>query len=66
MIGKLLGSAVRIVTSPIDAANIFADTVTGGDGSKRSRTDDDEDVILGSVEKMRDRFAEIFEDMDDD
>jgi hypothetical protein len=66
MFGKLLGNAVRIATSPIDVANIFADTVTSGDGSKRSRTNDEDDIILGSVEKMRDRFAEAFEDMDDD
>jgi hypothetical protein len=63
MFGKLLGSAIRIVTLPIDAANAALDIAAGGDGSKESRT---EDSITGDLEKLRDKVAETADEIDDD
>lgn len=63
MFGKILSSAIKVVTLPVDAANIAADMATGGDGSKRSRTDDYNP--LGELEKLRDRVADAAEGIDD-
>jgi len=63
MIGKLFGTAIRIVTLPIDAVNAGIDIASGGDGSKDSRTEDYNP--LGMLEDWRDRIAETAEDMDD-
>ncbi len=60
MFGTLLGSALRIVTLPVDAVNAGLDIVTGGTGSKRERIDSP----LGFVEEIRDRVAETLEDID--
>ena len=38
MLGNLLASAVRIVATPVRVVNTVMDKVTGGDGSKNSRT----------------------------
>lgn len=63
MLGKLIGTAIRVVTLPIDAANAGFDIITGGDGSKRSRTDDWNP--LGAIEELRDRIAETADEIDD-
>lgn len=67
MFGKLLSSAIKVVTLPVDAASAAADIVTGGDGSKRSRTatGDVFPNVLGAAEELRDRVAEAAEDIDD-
>lgn len=66
MFGKLISSGIKIVTLPVDAASAAADLVTGGDGSKRSRTNtSDFPNPLGAMEKLRDRVAEAAEDIDD-
>jgi len=36
MLGKLLSTAVKIVTVPIDAGEAMLDCMTGGDGKKAS------------------------------
>ena len=63
MFGKLLGSAIRIVTLPIDAVNIGLDLATGGDGSKESRTDFPSPTAL--AEQIRDKLAEAAEEIDE-
>jgi hypothetical protein len=63
MLGKLIGTAIRAVTLPIDAANAGIDILTGGDGSKRSRTDDWN--LLGAVEELRDQIAETADEIDE-
>ena len=66
MFGKLLSSAIKIATLPVDAANAAADLVTGGDGSKRSRNHNpDFPNPLSFAEKLRDKVAEAAEDIDD-
>ena len=65
MFGKLLSSAIKIVTLPVDAASAAADLATGGDGSKGSRLESNHANPLGLVEKLRDRVAETAKDIDD-
>lgn len=62
MFGNLIGSAIRIATLPVDAANAGMDMITGGDGSKRSRTSDDNPLAM--LENLRDRVAETAEEID--
>lgn len=63
MFGKLLGTAIRVVTLPVDAANAGMDILAGGDGSKRSRRADDNPLAM--LEQLRDRVAETAEELDD-
>lgn len=65
MLGKLIGKAIRITTLPIDAASSALDIVTGGSGSKRSRTNPNDFSPLGDLERLRDRVAEAAEDIDE-
>ena len=66
MFGKLLSSAIKIATLPVDVASAAADLATGGDGSKRSRTNtSDFPNPLGLAEKLRDKTAEAAEAIDD-
>lgn len=62
MFGKLLSSAIKVVTLPVDAANAAMDIATGGDGSKRSRS---ECPLTGDLEHLRDVVADAAEDIDD-
>jgi hypothetical protein len=55
-----------VVTLPIDALSAGLDIVTGGSGSKRSRTNPNDFNPLGDLERLRDRIAESAEDIDDD
>lgn len=63
MIGKLLGTAIRVVTLPLDAANAGIDILTGGDGSKPSQCH----VCnpLTALEDLRDQIAETADEIDD-
>ena len=63
MLGKLIGTAIRVVTLPLDAANAGMDILTGGDGSKRSRADDCNP--LSGLEDLRDRVAETADEIDE-
>lgn len=66
MFGKLLSSAIKVATLPVDAANAAADLVTGGDGSKHSRNHNpDFPNPFSLAEKLRDRVAEAAEAAED-
>ena len=65
MFGKLISSAIKVVTLPVDAANAAMDVVTGGDGSKRSRNHPDNCNPLALAEQIRDSVAKAAEDIDD-
>lgn len=64
MFGKLLGTAVRVVTLPVDAASATLYVVTGGDGSKESRHDDGINPFA-DIENIRDAVADSAESIDD-
>jgi hypothetical protein len=64
MFGKLLSSAIKVVTLPVDAANAAMDIATGGDGSKASRTNDPCSP-LADLENLRDRVADAAKDADE-
>lgn len=63
MFGKLLGTAIRVVTLPIDAANAGMDMMCGGSGTKKSRNFDANPLSM--LETLRDRIAETAEEIDD-
>jgi len=60
MIGKLLGTAIRVATLPVDIVEIGMDMACGGSGSKASRSSSD----LPLMSKLRDKVAETLEDID--
>jgi len=64
MIGKLLSTALDVVTLPIDVANIGMDVLCGGDGSKSSRNSDDF-TPTAILEGVRDRVSETLDDLDE-
>ena len=64
MFGKLLGTAIRISTLPIDAANAGMDMMCGGSGTRKSRNFDDANP-LSMLETLRDRIAETAEEIDE-
>lgn len=64
MIGKILGTTIKVVTLPIDAANAAMDVLCGGDGSKKSRNLTP--TPLSFLENVRDVIAETAEKIDDE
>ncbi len=64
MFGKLISSAIKIVTLPVDAANAATDIACGGDGSKKSRTNDPCSP-LADLENLRDKVADAAKDADE-
>ncbi len=62
MIGKLISSAIRVVTLPVDAVSAAADIVTGGDGTKESRI---QEPLTGDLERLRDAVAKAAEEIDE-
>mgnify|MGYP007100046666 CR=1 FL=1 len=64
MFGKLISSAIKVATLPLDAANAAQDIAFGGSGSKSSRTKDDFNP-LGDLERLRDKVADAAEEIDD-
>jgi len=60
MIGKLLSSAVKVVTCPVDIAEASIDVLAGGDGSKRSRQDG-----INPMSAVRDGVCKALEDLDE-
>jgi hypothetical protein len=62
MFGKLLGKAIEITTLPLDVVNIGMDHLCGGDGSKKSRT---EDSPFGLFEEIRDSIVDHVEKIDE-
>lgn len=63
MFGNLISSAIKIATLPIDAANAGMDLLCGGDGSKRSRTQDATPLAL--LENLRDKVADSAKEADE-
>ncbi len=63
-IGKIIGTGIRVVSLPLDAANAGLDIATGGSGSKRSRNSDDFNP-LSALEQLRDEVAETADEIDD-
>jgi len=63
MIGKLLSTAIKIATLPVDAANAGMDILCGGTGAKNSRNG--YDSPLSALEQLRDKIADEAESIDD-
>lgn len=64
MFGEFLSSVIRVATLPVDAASAAMDIATGGDGSKRSRTDENNPSPIALAERLRDKVAETAKDID--
>ena len=63
MFGSLLSAAVKVATLPLDVVDVAADVVfTGGDGSKRSRKQNDTPLTM--LTDIRDGVAKACEDLD--
>lgn len=62
-IGKFLSTVTKVVTLPLDAVSSGMDLMCGGDGSKKSRTQDS--TPLGLLEELRDKITETMEDIDE-
>ena len=60
MLGKLLSTAIKVATLPVDIAVATLDVVTGGDGSGKEL--ERGDVPLPS--KLRDAICDKIEDID--
>jgi len=65
MFGKLLSTAIKVATLPLDAANAGFEILTGDSGSKQQRTRSSTCSPLGDLERLRDRIAEAAEEIDD-
>ena len=67
MFDKLLSTGIKIATLPVRVANAGADIITGGDGSKSSRTTPDPYMPspLAAAENLADRAAEAAEEIDE-
>jgi len=63
MFGSILSSVVKIATLPLDVADAGMDVLAGGDGSKRSRRQNDSP--LGMLTEMRDGVTRAIEEIDD-
>lgn len=64
MFGKLISSAIKIVTLPVDAASAALDIAAGRDGSKESRTADDYNPAA-ALERLRDKVADAAKKADE-
>ena len=62
MIGKLLSKAIKVVTVPIDIAEVGIDLITGGSGSKRSREKLKDEIPM--ISSLRDEVCDVLEDLD--
>lgn len=58
-LGKLLSSALKIVTLPVDIVEIGADMATGGNGDRRELKD-----AFPCASSLRDKVAETIEKID--
>lgn len=57
MLGKLLSKTIKIVTFPVDVAEVGMDMMCGGDGSRKN------DPF--GLSKVRDKVCDKIEDIDD-
>lgn len=64
MIGKILGTTIKVVTLPVDATNAAMDVLCGGDGSKKSRNSVASPFTL--LENVRDAVVETVEEIDNE
>ena len=64
MFGKLISSAIKVVTLPVDAANAAMDIATGGTGDKSSRADENNPSPFSLAERLRDKVADAAKDID--
>jgi hypothetical protein len=62
MLGNILSTVIRVATLPIDAASATLDVLSGGDGSKTSRTDSGNP--FGLLEEIRDAVADTTKEID--
>lgn len=60
MFGSLLSKAIKVVTLPVDAAEIVVDVATGGDGDRRDLRN-----TFPLPSDVRDAVAKAAEDIDD-
>jgi hypothetical protein len=60
MFGQFLSNAVKVVTSPLDAAESVMDVMCGGDGSKQSKRQSD-----NFLSEIRDGICNGLEDIDE-
>ena len=60
MFGRLLSTAIKVVTLPVDAVEIVADTVTGGDGSRKNLRQ-----ALPLPSDVRDKIADAAKEVDE-
>lgn len=65
MLGSLLSTVTKVVTLPLDVDNSTMDVMSGGSGSKASRTNPNDLNPLGDLERIRDRVAETLEEIDE-
>ena len=63
MLGKLLSTAVKLVTLPIDIGEATLDCMTGGDGKSRSRKRFAE--ATPSLSTPRDAICDVLEGLDE-
>lgn len=64
MLGSLLGTIVKTASLPLDFADVAADVVfSGGDGSKRSRKQND--TPLTALTDIRDGMVKACEEIDE-
>jgi hypothetical protein len=67
MFGKLISNVIKVATLPVDAASAGLDIITGGDGSERSRKNNEcFPNPFALIEEVRDRVCEAAEDFDDE
>lgn len=62
MFGSIMKAATKVVSAPLDIADIGLDIATGGNGRKASRRDS----LLSPLVEMRDDFADSLEELDED
>lgn len=63
MLGKLLSVVIKTVTLPVDATNAGMDILSGGDGTKDSRMNNDGSPFT-MLENLRDRISDSAKDID--
>ena len=60
MFGKLISTAIKVVTLPVDAVESALDLATGGDGSKQSKNQSD----VPRLSQLRDAICDTAEEID--
>jgi hypothetical protein len=58
MFGSLISGIIKVATLPIDAVEAVVDVATGGDGSKRSRSLSDANILSSARDAVCDAVEE--------